>query len=132
MDANTPGTRMIGILCPLRTPARDDVNARQSTIHRNPAAPVTRNADRHPNRSVRTVTKTGAIIAPSAVPLLKIPFARTRSFGSSSASVVFNAHGQLKASPTPSMKRHAHTYRNVAAIPVSIPAHDQTPTAAEK
>src|SRR5882724_3675982 len=117
---------------PLKSFARPRVKRSQRYTQTAPSAPVRTKGERQPHFETRTVTTIGARIAPSALPLLKMPFASGRSGGGSRRSVVFSAHGQLNASPAPSNRRHADMAPSVGANVVSMLAADQTPTAAGK
>src|SRR5450432_223156 len=71
----------------------------------NPSAPVIRNAQRHPQRTVIHGTVRGVMMAPALVPALKMPVASARSFlGNHSATVLMLA-GKTPASQKPSEER---------------------------
>src|ERR1700719_1548167 len=73
----------------------------------NPSAPVRRNAERQPQCEAMRGAISGATIAPTLVPALKIPVAKERSFlGNHSATHLMLA-GKTPASPKPSAERAA-------------------------
>src|SRR5678816_2043272 len=73
--------------------------------HRRPRPPVTRNAARHPKRSVNGGTASAATMTPTLEPLLNIPVAKDRSFCGNQSATVRMAVGKFAASPAPNAKR---------------------------
>ena len=71
----------------------------------------------------------GAIRAPNAEPLLKIPLPKARSAGGNMLATTRRAQGKLKASPTPSAARVAASVRQLPTKAAAAPATDQNPTA---
>ena len=74
----------------------------QKSSHIKPNAPVRINAHCHPHVMKIQGTVSGATIAPTLVPALKIPVVRARSFFGNHSATVFIAAGKFAASPTPS------------------------------
>ena len=67
--------------------------------------PVTRNAARHPKCSATHGTTSGARIAPTPAPELKMPVASARSFGGNHSAVALIAAGKFPLSPRPRKNR---------------------------
>src|SRR5438874_13675596 len=63
------------------------------------------NAHCHPRVSAIHGTTAGATIAPTLLPLLKMPVASARSFFGNHSATVLMAAGKLPASPSPSTNR---------------------------
>src|ERR1700722_13503987 len=70
-----------------------------------PIAPVTRNADRHPNRRAMGVTISGVMIAPSDAPLYPIAVPRDWRLGGNDSAAALSAAGKADPSPKPSTLR---------------------------
>src|SRR5580704_16531153 len=77
----------------------------QSISHSRLKPPVKRNADCQPRWTVSQGTARGTTIAPTLVPLLKMPVARARSFLGNHSATVLIAAGKLPDSPRPRKKR---------------------------
>src|SRR5262249_15183516 len=69
--------------------------------------PVNRNAARQPNVTTTIGTISGARIAPTFDPALKIPVASARSRRGNHSATVLIADGKLPASPNPNRNRAA-------------------------
>src|SRR4051812_27737974 len=102
-----------------------------ATSHTKPTAPVRRNAHRQPNQVAIHGTVSGAIIAPTLDPGLKIPVASARSFFGNHSATVFTAAGKFPASPSPSAKRATPNPKTDRAPAAAMAARLQTVTATE-
>ncbi len=75
-------------------------------------------------------TTSGATIAPTLVPALKMPVAKARSFFGNHSATDLIAAGKLAASPSPSAKRAAPKPNGVRASAWAIAATLQNTSAA--
>src|SRR3569833_1361817 len=71
------------------------------TIQMTEKIPVTRNEALHPKCSATHGTTSGATIAPTPAPELKVPVASARSCGGNHSAVALIAAGKLQHSPSP-------------------------------
>src|SRR5665647_861340 len=98
----------------------------QKTSHIKPTAPVIIKASCHPQVIAIQGTTSGARIAPTFVPELKIPVARARSFLGNHSATVLIAAGKLPASLTPSNPRQTPNPKVLLAVACKIEAILQT------
>src|SRR3546814_12462071 len=96
-------------------------NKNQQATQTNPIAPVSMNADFHPKCNVINVTISGATIAPTEEPELKIPVTYARSFFGNHSATVLIAAGKFAASPSPS-----------TALAMENPATERTPACKDR
>ena len=80
------------------------------------------NAQRHPQLSAMKGTASGATIAPTFVPALKMPVASARSFFGNHSAVALMAAGKFPDSPKPSAARAAANPATVLAKAADIAA----------
>src|SRR6267378_3734368 len=113
-----------------RVLSRYSANHRKS--HRKPSDPVTTNAQRQPQFSVISGTRSGVRIAPVLVPALKMPVARARSSLGNHSPTVLMAPGKLADSPRPRSARAAEKAAVVRARAWPIAARRHTTTAVAK
>src|SRR5690242_19098673 len=74
-------------------------NHSQKIIHKKPMIPIIKNALCHPQYTAIHGTVSGASIAPTLEPELKIPVANERSFFGKYSAVAFMAAGKFPDSP---------------------------------
>ena len=92
-------------------------------------APIVRKAIRQPNAVATPRISVGAIKAPSAAPLLKMPLAMLRSAGGNMLATIRDAQGQLNVSPMPNTARVTMSVGSRYASAAAAPASDHKPTA---
>src|SRR5947209_19397429 len=97
-----------------------------------PSVPVMINAHCQPYLTTWNGTKSGAAMAPTFEPLLKMPVASARSFFGNHSATVLMAAGKLPASPKPNAKRAAPKPNAERASEWHIAATDQNVMAKEK
>src|SRR5215472_5544495 len=73
----------------------------------NPSAPTPTKDPRQPQRALIKLTATGASMAPTFVPELKIPVASARSFFGNHSATALMLAGKTAASPSPNATREA-------------------------
>src|SRR5687767_14592024 len=91
----------------------------------NPTPPVMKKTSRHPHVATINAISGGAITAPSAEPVLKIPKASARSLGGNHSATAFPEPGNPPPSPIPSRKRHVPNPKTEETRPVQKFAADQ-------
>src|SRR4028119_1898837 len=97
-----------------------------------PSAPVMMNAHSQPYVMAIHGTVSGATIAPTFEPELKMPVASARSFFGNHSATVLMAAGKLPASPSPSAKRATPKPTGDRASACPIAAIDHQTMATEK
>lgn len=101
-----------------------------NTTHSNPSDPTSTNRSRQPVPSspINARARNGVATAPMDAPEWKTPLARPRDSRGTTRRTAATAHGQLNASPSPSITRQAMSSATAPAgtNPVSTPATDQS------